>query len=597
MAAGRIRRFIAELRRRKVFRVAGAYLVAAFVLLQVGDIVVEPLSLPEWTMTLLIVVSALGLPVALVLSWIFDLTSEGIERTLPSTPGLPVPPPAHSPRAAGYVGVGILIALVGFGGYAYVVPSVRDDAPAITSVAVLPFVNMSGDQENEYFSDGITEELLDVLAGVHGLRVPARTSSFQFKGENVDVRDVGRRLNVQAVLEGSVRKAGGQVRITAQLVNTATGYQLWSRTYERELSDIFAVQDEIARSIVDALRLTIAGATQQSAGATARNVEAHDRYLLGRYHFHRRGAESLREAERQFRAAITADARYADAWSGLALTYAVLPLFDPDGTSVEEAVREGQSAARRALDLDPRQADAHAALGQIAQNYEWDLDSAGRHYTRAIELAPNNPIARQWRAEVLVIRGSAEATAEMEQAIALDPLSPIANSLAAFAHLLVSRDYARSAHFWERVEALDPVFPLLVEHAPLTYIALGNADRARTLLQRLARTPADSQAFAVWAAAAAAVRSGATLDDADRDAALQAPLHYARLSSSGSAGAAVLTGAIDADRALDLLLPLVDDPRYRQPLTWVGRFWFFDPLRGDPRYGRLLDALGLATSS
>jgi TolB-like protein/Tfp pilus assembly protein PilF len=566
-------RLISELRRRKVFRVAGAYLVGVFVVLQVGDIVIEPLGLPAWTMAALIWAAALGLPMSLAFAWVFDVTAEGIKRTEAAPADGPVPAATTSPRALGYVGVGILVGLVGFGGYAYFGEIVHDESAAIRSVAVLPFVNISGDADNEYFSDGITEELLNVLAEVPGLRVPARTSSFQFKGENVDVRDVGRRLSVQAVLEGSVRKARGQVRITAQLVNAASGYQIWSSSYERELSDIFAVQDEIAREIVGALRLKLAGGgAAQPASATVPSVEAHDSYLLGRYHFHRRGAESLREAERHFRAAIAADSTYADAYAGLALTYSVLPLFDPAGTPVERAVAEGRAAGWKALSLDPAQADAHAALAQIAQNFEWDLETAERHYTRALELAPNNALARMWRVELLVIRGRPEAPAEMERALALDPLSPIANSLAAFAHLFVSRDFARAAHFWERVAELDPAFPLLLEHAPLAYVALADPDAARAVLLRLAKTAADSQAFAAWAGAAAAVRSGGAIDDVARKAALEAATRYGRLASTGDVGTAILTGPIDPDSALDLLLPHVNDPRHRHSMTWIGRF-------------------------
>jgi tetratricopeptide (TPR) repeat protein len=396
------------------------------------------------------------------------------------------------------------------------------------------------------------------------------------------------------VLEGSVRKAGDQVRITAQLVNAVTGFHLWSSTYERQLSDIFAVQDEIAGAIVTALRIRLAGGGRPEPQAVAvTNVEAHDRYLLGRYHFHRRGAESLREAERHFRAAIAADATYAEAWAGLALTYAVLPLFDPEGTSVEKAITEGRQAAQQALSLDAAQAEAHAALAQIAQNFAWDLDAAERHYDRAVELSPSNPVARMWRAELLVIRGRQEAVPEMERSAALDPLSPIAHSVAALTHLLLSRDFARSGVYWERVEGLDPSFLLLIENAPFTYVALGDNDRARALLLRLAPSAADSAAFAAWVDAAVAVQRGLAVDDAARRAALDGARRFGRIASSGDVGTAMLIGAVDADAALDLLLTLVDDPRYRQPLTWVGRFWFFDPFHDDPRYHRLRRAVGL----
>lgn len=589
MPPSHLRRLVAELRRRKVFRVGGVYLVAAWVALQVGDVVIEPLGLPPWTMTLLVVLAALGLPIVVVLAWIFDLTAPGIERTAPlpgSTADL------SSPRVAALAGFAIVIIVVAGGTFAYVGLSGGHRGERLDSVAVLPFVNMSDDPANEYFSDGITEELLDALAGVPGLRVPARTSSFQFKGRSTGVREVGRMLDVQAVLDGSVRKVDERVRITAQLVNTETGYPLWSKTYDRELRDIFAVQAEIASAIVDNLRPTLgAGSPTPADDAATPSIEAHDLYLLGRFHFHRR---DLLEAERQFRAAIAADPGYAEAYAGLALTYAVLPLFDP-ATPVEEAVREGKAAARRALALDPALADAHAALGQIVQNFEWDWDTALRHYTQAIELAPHDPNARQWRAEVLVVHGHPDAATEVEAALALDPLSPILNSVTAMTHLFVSRDYHRSAELWRRVEDLDPDFPLLREFALYTFIALGDWDETRTRLFRLAATPADSQAYAAWTDAAVAVRRGEPLDAIARGRAFDAAHRYGRLSSLGlgEVGTAMLLGPIEPESALEIVDEVRTNPRYRQALTWLPQFWFFDGLHADPRYQRLIRTLGL----
>jgi adenylate cyclase len=590
MPTSPFRRFLAETRRRRVPRVVIAYLVIAWIMLQVGDVVVEPLGLPDGSMRQLIVLAALGFPVAVVLAWVFDLTPDGVERTVATPAGEdPAPaPPRRSSRASGYVGLGMLIGLVVFGAYAQFGPPGGGARGTITSVAVLPFVNLSGDAENEYFSDGVTEELLEGLARVDGLRVPARTSSFQFKGEHVDVREVGRRLNVQAVLEGSVRREGGRVRITTQLVDATTGYRLWSETYERELAGIFALQDEIARAIIGELRLTLAPVdARRGTEAAIGTVEAHDLYLLGRYHFHRRGPESLHAAERHFRAAIAADPGYAPAYAGLALTYAVLPLFDPNGVPVERGIREGTAAAQKALALDPMRADAHAALGQIAANFAWDWQEAERRYARAVELAPNDPVARQWRAEVLVVRGHPDAPAEIEKALALDPLSAIANSVAALAHLLLSRDHARSADLWRRVQEIEPEFPLLLDNAPFTFAALGDWDEVRDRLHLVAPTRADSAAFGALVDAAAARARGETVDDLARERALDAAARFGAVSSAADMGAALLAGLVDSELALGMVDELRDDPRYRHPLTWVRLFWFFDPLHDDPRYQRL----------
>lgn len=599
MPTPQFRRFLAETQRRRVPRVMIAYVVIAWVMLQVGDIVVEPLGLPDGTMRLLIVLAALGFPVAVVLAWVFDLTPDGVERTQPAPAGgdPAVAHPVRSSRASGYVGLGIIIGLVVVGAYSQLGPPGDRDAGTITSVAVLPFVNVSGDAENEYFSDGVTEELLEGLARVQGLRVPARTSSFQFKGENVDVREVGRRLNVQAVLEGSVWREDGRVRITTRLVDARTGFRLWSETYERDLAGIFALHDEIARAIIGELRLTLApGSVQAAAEAAEASVEAHDLYLLGRYHFHRRGAESLHAAERHFRSAIAADPDFAPAYAGLALTYSVLPLFDRAGVPVDRAIREGTDAAHRALALDPTRSDAHAALGQIAANFTWDWPEAERRYARALELAPNDPVARQWRAEVLVVRGYPDAPAEIEKALALDPLSPITNSVAAFAHLFVSRDYARSAALWRRVQDIDPDFPLLLDNAPVTFAALREWDEVRDRLDRLAADRADSLAFGAFVAAAAALSRGEAIDGAARERALDAARRFGARASLGEMSTAILTGLIDPDLALDLVDQLHGDPRHRHSMTWVGQFWFFDPLRDDPRYRRLVRLVGLSDS-
>jgi adenylate cyclase len=611
------RQIVAELRRRKVLRLMGMYLVAGWVAIQVADTLVPLLDLPPGLARGTALLVIFGIPLAFALAWVYDITRDGVVRTpAAATPaadaataetttsataatGAAAAPATRSAqtasrsRAAAFMGLGMLISLTSFGAYAYI-GAPATDSGTIDSVAVLPFVNASGDPDNEYFSDGITEELLDALARIEGLRVPARTSSFQFKGRTADVREVGQRLNVGAVLEGSVRRTENRVRITARLNDARTGYLLWSESYDRELTDLFAVQDEIAANIVDALRLRLArGADAVTRSGRTASIDAHDLYLLGRHHFHRRGAESLRQAERHFTAAIEASPDYADAWAGLALTNAVLPLFDPAGKSVEQATRDGRAAAERALRIDPSNAAAHAALGQIAMNYEWDWQAAERHYTRAVALAPGDATARMWRAEVLVVRRHADAPAEMEAAFALDPLSPIMGSVTALAHLLVSRDFIRSAEFWQRAAAIDAEFPLVREMALLPHVALQQWEEVRPRLLRLASTPADSTLFSDWVDAAAQVGAGRDPGPALRQRALTAAARYGAMVSIGEAGAVLMMGPVDADAALNLLTAIQDDPQYRQRVMWVGSAWFFDPLRADPRFVGHQERLGL----
>ena len=239
----------AELKRRRVFRAGLLYVVVAWAVIQAADIILPRLGVPDWAVTFVIVAAGLGLPIALVLAWLYDIN----------------PDPAHaaaghagSRRVFAFLGIGLLIGLVGFAAYVKyergseaATPSDGDVVDA-ASIAVLPFVNMSADPEQEYFSDGLTEELLNALAQVSALRVAARTSSFSFKGKNLPVAEIARALNVRTVLEGSVRKANNRVRITAQLINASDGYHIWSQTFDRELTDIFAIQEEISRSIAGA---------------------------------------------------------------------------------------------------------------------------------------------------------------------------------------------------------------------------------------------------------------------------------------------------------------------------------------------------------
>src|SRR5512135_107884 len=260
-AGSRLQRWFAELRRRKVIRVSGVYLVVAWLAIQVADAVFEPLGMPAWSLKLVIVLAALGFPVACALAWAFDVSRKGIELT-PPLPGDASPP---LPAVAAVPALEIPAA-----------------APPAASVAILPFADMSPARDHEYFCDGIAEEIINALCCVRGLSVASRTSAFQFKGRSVDVREIGKALGVGAVLEGSVRKAGDRVRITAQLVSAADGYHLWSESYDRQLEDVFAIQSDIAQRLVRALRgaLTPSENALIERGGT-RNAEAYDFYLRG----------------------------------------------------------------------------------------------------------------------------------------------------------------------------------------------------------------------------------------------------------------------------------------------------------------------------
>jgi serine/threonine-protein kinase len=291
------------------------------------------------------------------------------------------------------------------------------------SIAVLPFANLSGDPEQEYFCEGVAEEIINTLTQVEGLRVVARTSSFSFKGESEDVREIGQKLNVGRLLEGSVRKVGNRVRITAQLVSVADGYRLWSETFDRNMDDIFAIQDEVSLAIVGKLKVGLLdGEMQGAARRHSKDFRAYNLYLHGRYFWSKRTEADLEKALQYFQRAIACDPTYALAYSGLADTYVIL--HDYGIMDSTEAYQRATDAALKALALDDNLAEAHTSLAGIKTNSAWDWDEAESEYKRAIELNPGYATTHHWYAILLELKGDFEnALKEGERALELDPLS------------------------------------------------------------------------------------------------------------------------------------------------------------------------------
>ncbi len=357
-------------------------------------------------------------------------------------------------------------------GPAEVAPT-RDSQP---SVAVLPLVNLSADPETEYFSDGMTEEMITRLGQVPSLRVAARTSAFAFKGTSVDVREIGER-SVGPCSKAACGKTGDQVRVTAQLINAADGYHLWSQSYDRKLADVFAVQDELARAIVGALRVTLqrpAGAALVKAGTA--DLEAHDLYLQGRFQWNRRTYESMLEAVRYFKRAIARDSTYAEAYAGLAETYVLFPTYAV--SSAVEAFPQARSAALRALTLDSTLGNAHATLGVVREQYEYDWAGAERELRRAIALDPGYATAHQWYAEYLSAMGrDAEARLEAERAVALDPLSAVIRVDQALA-LARGRHFEAAIGLLQRVLETNPDFMAAHNTLGWVYVAVGRFEDA-----------------------------------------------------------------------------------------------------------------------
>lgn len=374
--------FIEELKRRKVFRAVVAYIIVSWVLIQIAETTFEPMGLPPWSLTFVIALVFLGLPLALVLAWGFDITSSGIERTQS------VPEAAES-----------------------------DDIP---SIAVLPFVDMSPDKDNEYFADGLTEELLNVLAKAGGMRVSSRTSSFAFKGQNVDIKSVANSLNVAHVVEGSVRKSGNLLRITSQLIEAANDSHLWSETFDRELDDVFAIQDEIATQITRALQVQLT--PQALAEPTTVDVHAYDYFLRGRSVFYTFGQSNIWHAIEMYENAIEIDPSYARAWAALAITKASLALlFLAEGDERVAAVNEARAAAMKSAELAPDSADSHLARGMTLM-LDKQPEKAEVEFKAAVELEPHMYEGYYQYARAAFILGQMEKAAMLfERAIEVDP--------------------------------------------------------------------------------------------------------------------------------------------------------------------------------
>src|SRR4051812_10201956 len=480
----------------------------------------------------------------------------------------------------------VLVALLG-GYFAY--GRFRSGAPAPSaSAAVLPFSDLSPGKDQEYFSDGLTDELITSLSQVKGLRVAARTSSFQFKGRNADVREVGRKLDVSAVLEGSVRRSGDHLRVTAQLSSVKDGYQLWSDSYDRKEADVFAVQEDIARSIVSALRVRLGGGTDSVlASKPTEDLEAYDLYLKGRFAWNQRTPQSLQEAARYLEQAVARDSGFTRAWAALADTYILLGPYT--GLSPKEIWPKGKAAAERALRLDPESAEAHTSLAYGTLTYEWDWPVAEENFKRAIAAKPNYATAHHWYADLLAGRGRLdESLREMTRAHELDPLSLIIGGELAWVYYLMHRTPEAEAQV-RRVLELDRNYAQSYYIAGMVELQAGRPDSAIILTRRCMELgDPGPQAWGNLANAyARAGKRGAALrmlGDLQRESAhayvppFAFALAYAGLGDKKRGVEWLQRGVQERD----LLMP----ENFQEPLL--------DPLREGPGYAEVLRGMGLS---
>jgi TolB-like protein/Tfp pilus assembly protein PilF len=421
--------FFGELKRRNVYKVAVAYIVAGWALSQGIAQVLPVFDVPNWVIRLIVLLIIIGLPIALVLAWMFELTPEGIKRTEAADAAK-----QHSRNRLWIyvviIGAALSVGLFFLGRYTagHATPRQSEAAAGILqkSIAVLPLLNESGDPKDEYFSDGLSEELIAALAQIRELKVIGRSSSFRFKDRREEPKTIGEKLGVSTLLEGTVRKQGDRVRIVAELINAADGIQLWSRTFERELKDIFAVQAEIANAVATSLELTLRGAKDSVvANALTASVEAHNAYLQGHFYFVRRNLDDYRKAVGFFDQAIRIDPDYALAYAERSEAWTFIG--DLAIGKKKDAWAAAKHDAERAVEVGLNLAEAHAALGWVRFFSEWKFSEGLAELRRANELAPANPTANDLLARVLVYVGQIQQAEKLaRQAIELDPLAVVA---------------------------------------------------------------------------------------------------------------------------------------------------------------------------
>ena len=422
-----------ELKRRNVFRAAAFYAASAWLLVQIATQVFPFFHISEWVVRWIVVAAAIGFPFAMMFSWLYEWTPHGLQRESEVAANESVTRESGKKLDRWIIAILVLaVVLLLTNQFVLHRDEKRADIAPVAeisakSIAVLPFDNLSRDPDNAYFAEGVQDEILTRLAKVADLKVISRTSTQRFKSAPADLREIAKQLGVTHILEGSVQKAGDSVRVNVQLINALTDVHLWADTYDRKLTDIFAIESEIAKNVTENLKARLNDRAEEVLAARpTENPEAHELYLKGRYFWNRRSTASLRKAGDYFQKAIDLDPKYALAYAGLADVHSLVPVYA--GTAPQDDVPKALAAARKAVELDDRLAESHTSLGNALVS-SVQLKAAEAEFRRALELNPNYATAHQWLAECLFGQGRfSESLAENERAHELDPLSLIINA-------------------------------------------------------------------------------------------------------------------------------------------------------------------------
>ncbi|HEY4283317.1 MAG TPA: tetratricopeptide repeat protein [Chthoniobacterales bacterium] len=585
--------FFAELKRRNVYKVAVAYAIVGWLLVQVATQVFPFLEIPNWVVRLVIALVAIGFPIALMIAWAFEATPEGIKRTevadaMPTTKGQK----RHVWMYVVVIGAAISVALFFLGRYTVGNNATlrQNDAATISlpekSIAVLPFDNLSRDPDNAYFAEGVQDEILTRLAKVADLKVISRTSTQRFKSAPSDLRDIAKQLGVMNILEGSVQKANDQVRVNVQLINAINDSHLWAEIYDRKLTDIFATESDIAKTIAETLQAKLTGSekTAMSKEPTA-NSEAYELYLKGRFYWNKRTGADLLKAIDYFNQAIAKDPNYALAYSGLADSYLLLP---PYGAAApKDSVPQAKVAVKKALELDDTLAEAHASSARIISGFDFDSIKAIAEFKRALQLNPNYATAHHWfgSGPLLALGQFDESIAEAKRSIELDPLSLINNA-----------DFGNDYYYARRYDEAIAQLRQTVEMEPRFYLAryyLGQALQAKGQLseaiaeyRRAAEVNDDPFVLALLGQAYARVGQQAEANKILAQLNQEAKSRYVGAYGLGL----IFLGLGDKNRAMDEL-----ERAYREndgnDIYNIRIDPMLDDLRGDPRFEALAEKI------